>query len=183
MVAAVDTFAATSADRRILSVPLVTIGWELALSFITIGITSFVVQIYFIHKTWVSYNRNRFLLIAYAPFSLFTLAGSIASAVLEIRAGSAANVRGAALNVATREGSNNNGFLFSVVFATWLCSNALIDVSLCILLIRQLLKIQSPFFHTRNAIARLILLFLETCVLTAGRECAREERRLSDVRF
>jgi hypothetical protein len=60
---------------------------------------------------------------------------------LELKAGSAANVKGSALNV-VKSGESNYGYLFSVVFATWLVSNAMIDVSLCFMLCRQLMKIK-----------------------------------------
>ena len=115
----------------------------------------------------MTYGRHPYVLVAYIPLWLYTIAGSCASAALELKAGSAANVRGSSLN-SYKAGEQNYGYLFSVVFASWLVSNAMIDISLCFMLCRRLSQIKSPFFHTRNAVARMILTILETCVLTAG---------------
>ncbi|PWN93571.1 hypothetical protein FA10DRAFT_277354 [Acaromyces ingoldii] len=145
--------------------PLLTIGWEVAGSFVCIGFMSGSVQLYFAHRVWLSFKKSKIILIPAIILISWTFCGGVASAALVIRAGSTANVKGQALHAFL---PNSAPWQFSVIFATWLCSNAAIDVWLCVALLMQLSKMQTPFYHTRHAVARLLLLSLETCFATTA---------------
>ncbi|CAO1636109.1 unnamed protein product [Parajaminaea phylloscopi] len=145
--------------------PLLTIGWELTVNYICIAFMASAVQLYFAHRVWAAYGKSIFVAIPFATFIAFTFGGGIASGVLSLQSGSAANVRGEALHSFQ---PNSTPWKWSAVFASWLISSAAVDVALCVLLALQLSKLKSPFFSTRHAIARLLTLSIETCSLTVA---------------
>lgn len=122
--------------------PLLTIGWELTVNYICIACMTTAVQLYYAHRVWSAYTPKRrwklclplCLLIAYS------FAGGVASGALSYRSGSAANVRGSALH---EFHPNSTPWQWSVVFASWLVCCATVDVSLCVLLAWQLIKVKS----------------------------------------
>lgn len=146
------------------------------------------VQLYFAHRVWTAFGRPLYIAIPFGALIGFTFCGGITSGVLSYQAGSAANVRGQALQSFQPQ---STPWQWSVVFATWLISSAVIDVGLCILLFNHLSKMKSreccavwdqggdldcltalptfsAFFSTRHAVARLLTLSVETCGVTVG---------------
>jgi hypothetical protein len=79
----------------------------------------------------------------------------VASSALIIKSGSAANVKGSALQSWQ---PHSAPWQWSVVFTTWLVSCTAVDLGLFFVLASQLGSMKSPSYHTRHAIARLLLL-------------------------
>lgn len=98
------------------------------------------VQLYFAHRVWVAFGRPLWLAIPFGILIGFTFCGGITSGVLSYQAGSAANVRGQALQSFQPD---STPWQWSVVFATWLISSTVIDVSLCALLFVHLSRMKS----------------------------------------
>lgn len=98
------------------------------------------VQLYFAHRVWTAYGKSLFVALPFGVSISYTFAGGIASGVLSLKSGSAANVRGSALHSFQ---PNSTPWQWSAVFASWLISSATVDVALCVLLALQLSKVKS----------------------------------------
>lgn len=120
--------------------PLLTIGWELTVDYICIALMATSVQLYFAHRVWSAFGRSLLISIPFGFLITFTFVGGITSGALSLRSGSAANVRGSALQSFQPD---STPWRFSVVFATWLIGMAVTDVGLCALLVLQLSKMKS----------------------------------------
>ncbi|PWN27292.1 hypothetical protein BDZ90DRAFT_279657 [Jaminaea rosea] len=145
--------------------PLLTIGWELTVNYICIACMTTLVQLYYANRVWSAYNCSRWFWLPLVLLIAYSFAGGVASGALSYRSGSAANVRGSALHDFQ---PNSTPWQWSVVFASWLICCSTVDVGLCVLLALQLIKMKSPYFSTRHAVARLLTLSFETCFITVG---------------
>lgn len=100
---------------------------------------SCVEQLYYLHRCFLAFKRSTILAIAGFFLVSFTCFGGVASGILVLRAGSAANVKGSALKLSL---SNSTGYEWSVVFAAWLSVSAFVDMSLCTMLCYSLLQMK-----------------------------------------
>lgn len=113
------------------------------------------VQLYFAHRVWAAYGKPLLIAIPFGLSICYTFAGGIASGVLSLQAGSAANVRGDALHSFL---PNSTPWQWSAVFASWLITGAATDVALCVLLAFQLSKLKSRkcLVRTSESIRRCV---------------------------